>query len=798
MEAVWQDLRHALRSWRRAPGFAAAAVATLALGMGANTAMFSIVHAVMLRPLPYAAPDRLVRVQGGTSFPDLQDWAGARAFEGFGGYRAHFFDLTGRGAAERVDGALVTGDLFRLLGARAERGRLLQAEDDRPGGLGVVVLGHGFWQRRLGGDPDVVGSTLRFSTGAYEVVGVAPAGFRLPEVDAEVWAPLQVESPEEAAARGAHSLMAVGRLREGLTGLRGAQAEMDGIAARLAAAHPDENKDRRFVLAPLHEFLVRDVRGALVLLLGAVAFVLLIAATNVANLLLARAAAREKEIAIRASLGAGRARLVRQLLAESVLLAAVGGAAGLLLAHWLIDVVVRTAPPGAPGLDAVRLDARVLAFTAGVSLVTGLVFGLIPGLSASRVSLVPSLKEGGRTSGTATRARLRGALVVSQVALALMLLVGAGLLLRSLHRLQSVDPGFDPRHLVTFNLTPPMAGYGDIAKRTRLFEDVLARLAARPGVAAVGATSELPFGTGSVYHNFVIDGRPPLEPGREPEIYNRSASPSFFGALGLPVRRGRALSEDDRATSPLVCVVNEAAVREHFAGEDPIGRRIAWARAPERIWITIVGVVGDVHAQELAAEEVPAVYTPMAQEMRAWKTWMNFAVRTAEGPETFAAAARREVAAVDPDIPVTRVRAMDDLIAASVAPRRFNLLLLGGFAILALLLAAVGLHGVVSHAVAQRTQEMGVRVALGAAPRDVVRLVVGQGLALTLAGLLCGAAGALALTRFVSTMLFGVRATDPGTFLAVSALLVVVSLLACYRPARRAARVDPLVALRGE
>ena len=310
-----------------------------------------------------------------------------------------------------------------------------------------------------------------------------------------------------------------------------------------------------------------------------------------------------------------------------------------------------------------RLDARVLGFTAGVSLLTGLVFGLIPGLSASRVSLVPSLKEGGRTSGTATRARLRGALVVSQVALALMLLVGAGLLLRSLHRLQSVDPGFDPGHLVTFNLTPPMARYGDIAKRTRLFEDVLARLAAQPGVAAVGATSELPFGTGSLFHNFVIDGRPPVEPGREPEIYNRSASPSFFAALGLPVLRGRALSEDDRATSPLVCVVNEAAVREHFAGEDPIGRRVAWARAPERVWITIVGVVGDVRAQELAAEEVPAIYTPMAQETRGWKTWMNFVVRTAEGPESFAAAARREMAAVDPNIPVTRVRAMDDLIA---------------------------------------------------------------------------------------------------------------------------------------
>lgn len=798
MDTLWQDLRHAARLLRRSPGFTVAAVVTLALGMGANTAMFSVVHAVMLRPLPYTEPERLVRIRGGSSLPDVQDWvAQARSFDGFGAYRSHFLDLTGGAAAERVDGALVTGDLFRILGARAERGRLLEAHDDRPGGPKRIALSHGFWQRRLGGDPGVVGRTVRFSTGEYEVVGVMPAGFRLPEVEAEAWAPLVPESPEEAAARGAHSLMAVGRLRPG-TSLPAAQEDMDAIAARLSAAYPEENKDRRFVLNPLHQFLVRDVRGALVLLLGAVAFVLLIAATNVANLLLARAAARQKEIAIRASLGASRARLVRQLLAESVLLAALGGAVGLLVAKWLTDLVVRASPPGVPGIDLVRLDPRVLAFTAAVSLVTGLVFGLVPALHGSRVSLVPSLKEGGRATGAPARPRLRSALVVSQVALALVLLVGAGLLLRSLQRLQSVDPGFDPARLVTFNLTPPMSRYGDIPKRTRLFEDVLTRVAALPGVTAVGATSELPFGMGSVFHNFVIDGRPPLDPGSEPEIYSRSVSPSYLRTLGLPVLRGRALSEDDRAESPRVAVINEAAARRHFAGEDPIGRRIAWARAPERLWITVVGLVGDVRAQELAEDEVPALYTPMAQELREWKTWMNVAVRTAEAPESLAAAVRREVAGVDADIPVTRVRAMDDLITASVAPRRFNLLLLGGLAALALVLAAVGLHGVISYTVAQRTQEMGVRVALGAAPRDVVRLVLGQGLALTLGGVAMGAAAALGLTRFVSNMLFGVRATDPATFMGVALLLVAVAALACYRPARQAARVDPLVALRGD
>jgi predicted permease len=798
MDTLWQDLRQAVRLLRRSPGFAAAAVATLALGMGANTAMFSVVHAVMLRPLPYPDPDRLVRLRGGTSYPDLHDLASqSRSVEGLGGYRAQFFDLTGRGAAERVDGALVTGDLFRLLGARAERGRLVQADDDRPGGPKVVVLSHGFWQRRLGGDEQVRGRTVRFTTGEYEVIGVTPPGFRLPEVEAEVWAPLRPESPEEADARGAHSLTAVGRLRPG-TALPAAQEDLDAIAARLSEAYPEENKDRRFVLNPLHQFLVRDVRGALVLLLGAVAFVLLIAATNVANLLLARAAARTKEIAVRASLGASRLRLARQLLAESVLLAALGGAAGLLVAYWLTDLIVRTSPPGIPGIDLVQLDTRVLAFTAAVSLLTGVLFGLVPGLQGSRVSLAPSLKEGGRTAATGARPRLRGALVVSQVALALVLLVGAGLLLRSLQRLQSMDPGFDATRLVTFNLTPPMSRYGDVARRTRIFDQVLTRVGALPGVTAVGATSELPFGTGSLHHEFVIDGRPPVEIGREPDLYNRSISPSFLRTLGLPLLQGRALTEDDRAGTPLVGVVNEAAVRQHFPGEDPVGRRVAWARDSRRDWITIVGVVGDVRAQQLAADEVPAIYTPMAQETRGWKTWMNFTVRTGEGPESLAAAVRREVAAVDADIPVTKVRAMDDLITASVAPQRFNLLLLGGFAVLALVLAGVGLHGVLSYAVALRMQEMGVRVALGAAPRDVVRLVVGQGLALTLAGALLGAAGALALTRFVSGMLFGVRATDPATFAGVAVVLLAVAALACYRPARRAARVDPLVALRGE
>jgi putative ABC transport system permease protein len=798
MDTLRQDVRHAARLLAKSPGFTAAAVLTLALGMGANTAMFSVVHAVMLRPLAFPDPERLVRVRGGSSYPDLQDWvAQSRSFEGFGGYRAHFLDLTASGAAERVDGALVTGDLFRTLGARAAQGRLIQTDDDRPGAEKVIVVSHGFWQRRLGGGPDVVGRVVRFSSGEYRVLGVMPPGFRLPEVEAEAWAGLRPDSPEEASARGAHSLMAVGRLRPGVA-LPAAQSEMDAIAGRLSAAYPAENKDRRFVLAPLHQFLVRDVRAALILLLGAVAFVLLIAVTNVANLLLARAASRQKEMAIRASLGAGRGRLLRQLLSESVLLAALGGAAGLIGAWWLTDVVVRMSPPGVPGIDDVRLDLRVLAFTAVVSLFTGLVFGLVPGQQASHGALTPSLKEGGRAVGAPSRQRVRDLLVVSEVALALVLLVGAGLLLQSLHRVQSVDPGFDPGRLVTFNLTPPMQRYGDIPKRTRFFESVLERVARVPGVDSIGGTSDLPYGMGNVFHNFLVEGRPPLEPGTEPEIYSRSVSPDYFRTIGIPLVRGRLLSADDRAESVRVALINEAAARQYFRGEDPIGRRFAWARNPEMVWIQVVGVVGDVRALQLEEEEVPAVYTPMAQELRAWKTWMNMAVRTSLPPEALAVAVRREVAAVDADIPVTKVRAMEGLIAESFAPRRFNLLLLGGFAVLALLLAGVGLHGVISYAVAQRTHEVGVRLALGASRGSILRLVVGHGLALVLAGVALGAVGALALSRFVASMLFGVRPTDPATFVAVAVLLVAVALLACYRPARRAAGVDPIVALRYE
>jgi putative ABC transport system permease protein len=795
MHSLLHDVRFALRLLRRSPGFTAAAVLTLALGIGANTAMYSVVHAVLLRPLPYPQPERLMRLRANGSAPDLRDLtAHARLFEGFGGYRRHFFDVPAEPLAERVDGALVAGDALPLLGVAPARGRLLTAADDVAGGEKVVVVSDGLWRARMGGDPAAVGGALRFVSGTYRVVGVMPPGFRLPEVEADVLAPLAVEFAPEAEARGAHTLLPVARVRPGVTGEQ-AQAELDALTPVMARIDPTENRDRRYLAVPLHAYLVRNVRTALLLLLGAVGLVLLIAAVNVVNLLLARAAEREREMAIRASLGASRGRLLGQLLAEGLVLASAGAVAGLAVAVWMLEAVVALGREQVPALGTARLDPGVLGFTAALSLVVAVVFGLAPGLRARGAA---SLKDGTRATADRGHHRLRRALVASEVALSVVLLAGAGLLLRSLHRLQSIEPGFETRGLVTFNISLPMERYREIPRRTAFAEALMSELSAGPGIAAAAATTQLPFRTDRVPQNFLVEGAPPVEPGREPDVDSRSVTPGYLRTMGIPLVRGRDVAVTDSAAAEPVGIVNQAAVRQLFAGEDPIGRRVAWAREEPRVWMRVVGVAGDVRGGGLDADDAPALYTPLAQERRFWRTWMWVALRTPLPAEAALATVRAAVARADRDVPVTRVSTMEDLVAASWGDRRFNLALLATFAVLALALAAVGIHGVMSYAVARRTREIGVRMALGARASDVLRLVLRQGLALAVAGLAAGLAAALALRRLVSAMLFGVEPSDPLTLGAVSAVLLAVALLACYAPARRAARVDPAEALRWE
>jgi putative ABC transport system permease protein len=661
----------------------------------------------------------------------------------------------------------------------------------------VVVVSDRFWRQRLGADPGAVGRTFRFVTGTYRVVGVLPAGFDLPEAKADVYASQWPESPPEAEARGAHTLLGLARVRPGVT-LAQAQAEADTIAKRLAALNPIENRDRQFVLMPLHDFIVQNVRAALLLLFGAVGFVLLIAGVNVVNLLLARAADRHREMAIRASLGAGRGRLLRQLLVESVLLSTVGGVAGLLVGSWGLGIIVGLGQDQIPALESVRLDPWVLAFTAGVSLLTGVLFGLAPGWQAAGRSVAPELKDGARSIDAPGRERVRRFLVASEIALSVVLLAGAGLLLRSLHHLQSVDPGFQPERLLTFNLTLPMNPYRDIPRRTLFFESVLDRVSALPGVSSVGGTSELPFEQDKVPQNFLIEGEPPVEPGREPDVMSRGVSTAYLRTLGIPLRRGRDLEPTDTASSEPVGLVNEAAVRTLFHGGDPIGRRVAWARAEPRVWIRVVGVAGDVRGDGLDVDDTPAFYTPMAQEPRPWRTWMHVVVRSSVSSAALTESIKREIARVDKDVPVTHVRAMNDLLAGSFADRHFTLALLGAFAVVALVLAGVGIYGVMAYAVSRRTREIGLRMALGARAQDVMRLVLGQTMGVTLLGIAVGLGGALALRRIVASMLFGVGPGDPATLLMVAVMLAVVALAAGYVPARRAARVDPSIALRAE
>ncbi len=798
MGAFLQDLRYGVRMIFKYPGFTLAAVLTLVLGIGANTAIFSVVNAVLLRPLPYPQPERLLALRSNESLPDLDDIKEqSRSFESIGGAVIQPHDFTMEAEPLQVQAALVNADLFKTLGGEAAIGRVISAEEDRSGAERVVVLSHGFWLRHFGGDQHVIGRQIPLSGNNYTVIGVMRPDFSMPLESPDVWVALRVANPLAAGVRGVHFLRTYLRLKPDVT-LAQAQTEMDGINGRLAQAYPDENRERTRRLMPLHERVTGEVRTALLILFGAVGLVLLVACANFSSLLLARSAARQQELAIRAALGADRGRLVRQVLTESLLLAILGGAGGLVLAMWGVDLLMALKPADLPLVAAVGIDARVLAFTFGVSVLTGVVFGLAPALSSSRLDLNDVLKEGGRGGSVGVlRQRVRSVLVVSEIALALMLLIGAGLLIKGFWHLRNVDPGFSPDNLLTMRIELPESRYKEIPLQTQFRQNLLERLNSLPGVQAA-MVSELPLSGDQLTHNFVIDGRPPLDVGTEPELNTRTVGGDYFRAMNIPVLQGRDLTPQDRAEAPMVGVVNESFVRQYFPDESPVGKRIRWARVEPVQWMTIVGVVGDVKHFGLNQPEEPAFYSSYLQQEQPWKRWTYLVVRSNVDPTALANQVKSEVWALDKLLPVTRVKTMSDVMSASIASQRFNLTLMSVFAVTALLLAAVGIYGVIAFSVTQRSHEIGVRIALGAQTSDVLRLVVGQGLKLVLIGIGIGLVGAFAVTRLMQSLLFGVSATDPATFVALAVLLAAVALLASYVPARRATRVDPMVSLRYE
>jgi putative ABC transport system permease protein len=801
------DFRYALRALRKNPAFAAVAVATLALGIGANTAIFSVVNAVLLRPLPYPESERLVFMFGqdarrGVSgfhflYPDFVEWRKqSRSYEAVSAHTRVPATLAGAGSApERVDIMQVNASFLRVLKVRPQMGRDFLEEEDRPGAPRVALLSHGLWQRRLGGDAAAVGKPVTLDGVEYTVVGVLPAGFRAINWQPDVYTPLALPP------QGMVTVGAIGRLAPG-TAVAQAQAETAAIVPRLNPRFFGTS-GRSLRVWGAREYMVRDVHRSLLVLMGAVGLVLLIACANVANLLLARAGARQREMAVRAAMGASRWRIVRQLLAESAVLGLAGGAAGLFLAYWGVQALMAAVPTRYPLIEGAQLDWPVLAFTLAAALFTAVLFGLAPALSASRAVLHENLKEGGR-GGVESRGRNRvqRALVVVEVALALVLAVGAGLLIKSFGRLLDVSPGFNPRNVLTAGISLPAERYKAPPDRMRFFASFLERLASSPGVEAAGLVSMIPFGGMNTGRTIRVEGRPEVRAEDAITVWFRVATPGYFRAMEIPLRRGRLISAEDTPAAPLAAVINETMARRFFPGEDPLGRRFGWDASavpqpgqPAPPWITIVGVVGDVRHMSLAQAPEPELFMAYTQQPI---TGMTAAVRTAMDPERFAPALREAAMAADPEQAVAQVRAMERVMSESLAERRLAVWLLAIFAGLAVALAAVGIYGVISFAVARRTREIGVRLALGAEPADVRRMVFGQAMRLAGFGLAAGLAAALALTGLMRSILYEVTATDPLVFGGMCALLAAVAALASYIPARRATKVEPVAALRYE
>jgi predicted permease len=811
MDGLLQDVRYALRLLRRGPGFTLVAVLTLALGIGASSAIFSVVDAVVLRPLPFRQPQQLVQLWmrfTGIGIPNDQNWVSAPelvdlqrngSLAGVAAISAASFNVTFAGIAQHVDAAVVSPGFFRLLGVQAQAGRTFLPEEGVAGRDRVVLLGDGIWRRRFGADPAVAGRQLVMNGQGYVIVGVLPRGFQYPR-EVEIWTPLAFTAADLAPdSRGNHGLQVIARIKPGLT-LAQARADMAAVSRRIVADHleyPYKQFNFAVLMIPLLDQQIGDVRTALWLLLGAVGLVLLIACANVANLLLARASARESEMAVRQALGVGRGRLIRQLLTESALLGLAGGAAGLALAAWALRVLVAMAAASFPRMNEVRLDAPVVLFTLLLSLATAFLFGLAPVLALFRADNQAALKEGGR-GGTesASSRRLRGALVVVEIAMALSLLAGSGLLIRSLLRLQEVDAGFRADGVLTLRLALPEERYATPAQTRAFYRELLERVGRLPGVVAAGAVNGLPL-TGSGWSGTVtVDTRAVAVEDTTPEADQRPVTPGYFAALRVPLLRGRAIEERDNETGTPVCVIDETMAKTYWPHEDPIGRRIhRGGRDAKAPWMTVVGVVRHVRYRTLESPSRVEIYWPYAQTPFALGT-LSLAIRAAGDPAGLVGAVRRAVQSLDPDQAVYGVRTMAEVEAESMARRRLSMTLLAIFAGVALLLAAVGIYGVMAYAVAQRVHEIGIRMALGSRGGQVVALVLRRSGALTLAGIAAGLAGSLLLTRFLATLLFAVKAYDPLTFTAVAALLMLVALTASVVPARRAAAVDPVKALR--
>ena len=805
MQTLIQDIRYGMRMMLKKPGFTLIAIVTLALGIGANAAIFSVVDTVLLRPLPFKESDRLMMLNE-TKLPQFPSFSVApgnflawkkqsTVFEQLVAFNVAKVNLTNNGEPEQLMSLNVTDGFFSMLGAAPLLGRNFLSEEDQPGRNNVVILSYKLWQSRFGANQNILHQSITLNGQNYNVIGVMPQDFRFLIDEVELWTPMAF-TPEQTQNHGGHSLIAVGKIKAGIS-LEQAQAEMRNIGDRLAQEYPEANAGWNVKITPLLEFMVARIKPALLILLAAVAFVLLIACANVANLLLVRAAGRQKEISIRAALGAGRWHIIRQLLTESLMLALLGGTLGLLLANWGLDLLLRLAPQDLPRLTDVALDRRVVLFTLFVTLLTGVIFGLIPALQAANPNLNEAMKDAGRGSTeSGGRKTLRNTLVVIEVAAALILLVGAGLLMKSFWRLQNVNPGFNTENALALTVTLPEKKYKDAAQQVTFFQQLIENLRALPGVQSVGATSTVPISGGDFLLEFGIQGRPVSQPGAGLSTMYYSVSADYFKTMSIPLVRGRYFTEHDTKDASKVAIISEAMAKKIFPNEDPIGKAITFdVNQKNPAWFEIVGIVGDVKQYGLDRETPIQTYEPFTQQTL---SSMSLIVRTSSDPLNLTTQIRNEVLRLDKEQPIAEVKTLNQFVSISIAQRQFSVLLLGIFASVAMLLAAIGIFGVLSYTVTQRTSEIGIRMALGAGRNDVLKLVVGHGMFLTLLGIATGLLISFGLTRVMATLLFEVSATDPLTFTGISILLIVVALFACLIPAWRATKVDPMIALRCE